>query len=119
MEKAEFTATSLNVLRWLEYRSDASDAENEGKKEENKKEEEVKKGIYTLLPLLFIMYNILLISEEEEHKGKKAAPCAKKQASSKGQEASDVPSRRQRGDKADDISGTCFGLTVIINADRY
>jgi hypothetical protein len=122
MKKAELSVTSPNVLRWLEYLPDASKPEDEGKEEGNKIEEEVKEGIYTLLPLWFMMSNILFVSEKEKpknkSKGKEVAPRTKKQASSKGKEASNVPANKRKTDKTDDISGGSFILTTFINTDK-
>jgi len=115
MKQADAVATSLNVIRWLEYLSDASEAE-EGADEEK---EEVKKGIYTLFPLPFMIYYILLLSEKGKPKGKEAASRVKKQVSSKGKEASDAPAKKRRGKKTDDASGTCFVLIIFISADGY
>jgi len=124
MNRAELSVTSLNVLRWLEYLPDASKPEDEGEEEGNKiEEEEVKEGIYTLLPLLFMMSNILFVSEKEKpknkSKGKEVAPRAKKQVSSKGKEASNVPTNKRKTDKTDDISGRSFILTTFINTDKF
>src|SRR5882762_1698070 len=123
MKKAELSVTSPNVLCWLEYLPDASKPEDKGKEEGNKIEEEVKEGIYTLLPLLFMMSNILFVSEKEKpknkSKGKEVAPRAKKQVSSKGKEASNVPANKRKTDKTDDISGRSFILTTFINTDKF
>ena len=115
MKQADVVATSLNIIHWLEYQCDASEAEEGGKEEK----EEVKKGIYTLFPLPFMISYILLLSEKGEPNGKEAASRVKKQASSKGKEASNAPAKKHRGKKTDDASSTCFILIIFISADGY
>ena len=115
MKQADGVATSLNIIRWLEYRSDVS----EDDEEEKEVKEEVKKGICTLFPLPFMTSYILLLSEKGEPKGKEAASHVKKQASSKGKEASDAAAKKRRGERKDDASGPCFILIIFISANRY
>src|ERR1700720_3118507 len=115
MQQADVVATSLNIIRWLEYRSDVSEDDEEGKEVK----EEVKKGICTLFPLPFMTSYILLLSEKGEPKGKEAASHVKNQGSSKGKQASDAPVKKRRGKKMDDASGMCFILIIYISADGY
>src|SRR3984957_9150959 len=115
MKQADVVTTSLNIIRWLEYRSDVSEDDEEGKEVK----EEVKKGICILFPLSFMTSYILLLSEKGEPKGKEAASRVQKQGSSKGKEASNAPAKKRRGKKTDDASGTCFILIIYISADGY
>ena len=115
MKQADVVATSLNIIHWLEYGSDVSEDDEEGKEVK----EEVKKGICILFPLPFMTSYILLLSEKGEPKGKEAASRVKNQGSSKGKQASDAPAKKRRGKKTDDASGTCFILIIYISADGY
>jgi hypothetical protein len=118
MKKDEFSAASIDVLRWLDYVSDESAPEDEGEEEGIKVEKEVKEGTYTLSAISFFMSNIIFIPDkeaEQKSKGKEAAVSTRKKSSSKGKKAS------KKGEKGGTDNDSCrsFILIVFINTDVF